>query len=476
MENTWRLPGPGIQSIQQEEKMNRKDEVGAVQIGMYGIGNFAAQLSWTMVSTFLTIFYTDVFGLAASSVAMLMLVAKVWDGINDPIMGVVMEKSNSRWGKYRPWILGGAILLVIFTVLTFSTPNFGSTGKLVWAYITYIGLGMTYTIENVPFQALPSRMTKKPDKVNKLFTASMMGGALGGMVLSSCTLPIVNALGGGNQQAGYQRTAAVYAVVAVILNILVVYFCRENVQVQEKKAEGKASTKEMVTAILKNRNLMLLFSYTLLLMLATMGRVGVMIYFYMYCVQDMAMMGILLVIPNIAGMVCMPFAPVVMKKLGKRNTALLGVLLGCAGLFMMFIGPYTNIPYMIAASIVYGLYSIGAPAGGGLLIDAVDEYESEHGVRSEAMAFSCSGLMNKIGGGIGSAVGVALIGAFGYVGGAEITAEIQRGINISANLMPVVFMLLGIVPLMLYNLNEEKMAAIREKLAHNRVAESKEQI
>ena len=97
--------------------MKGKKEVGAVQIGIYGLGNFAAQLSWTMVSTYLVIFYTDVFGLAASSVAMLMLIAKVWDGINDPIMGAIMDKSHSKWGKYRPFILIGSIVLVIFTIL-----------------------------------------------------------------------------------------------------------------------------------------------------------------------------------------------------------------------------------------------------------------------------------------------------------------------------------------------------------------------
>ena len=146
----------------------------------------------------------------------------------------------------------------------------------------------------------------------------------------------------------------------------------------------------------------------------------------------------------------------------------MGLLLGCVGLLMMFVGPYTNIPYMILCSVIYGLYSIGSPCGGGLLIDAVDEYEADYGVRSEGMAFSCSGLMNKIGGGIGSALGVALIGAFGYVAGADITPAVERGINIGANLMPVICMAVAIVPLLFYNLTDEKMVTVRAKLAKNR--------
>ncbi|MBE5909860.1 MFS transporter [Pseudobutyrivibrio sp.] len=431
----------------------KKGEVGNLQVGMYGIGNFAAQLSWTMVSTYLAIFYTDVFGLAPAAVALLMLIAKVWDGINDPIMGVIMEKNNSRFGKYRPFIVVGTIVLVVFTILTFTVPNFGSTGKLVWAYVTYICLGMSYTMENVPFNALPSRMTKNPNRINQLFSASMMGGAFGGMVLMSCTLPIVMALGNGDQAVGYQRTAALYAIVAVILNLIVVYFCKENVETVEK-AKQTVTTKELVVAVLKNRNLMLLLIYTLILMISVMGRVGVMIYFYMYCVANPALMGVLMIIPNIAGMLVMPFCPVLMRKFGKKNVAIAGVLIGSFGLGMMFFGPYTNMPWMILASIVYGCYSIGSPCGGGLLIDAVDEYEKKNGVRTEGLAFSLSGLMNKIGGGIGSAAGVALIGFFGYTNNAELTPTILKGINVGANLMPIVMMLLALVPLFFFNAKE----------------------
>ena len=100
--------------------MGKKKEVGALQVGMYGMGNFAAQLSWTMVSTYLAVFYTDVVGLAPAAVSLLMLVAKVWDGINDPMMGAIMQKTNTKYGKFRPYIVVGALVLIVFTVLTFS--------------------------------------------------------------------------------------------------------------------------------------------------------------------------------------------------------------------------------------------------------------------------------------------------------------------------------------------------------------------
>ena len=97
---------------------------------VYGLGNFASQLSWTMVSTYL--FYTDVFGLGTGAVALLMLIAKVWDGINDPMMGTLMERTHTKWGRFRPYIVVGAVFLVIFTILTFTVPGFSSTGKRVY--------------------------------------------------------------------------------------------------------------------------------------------------------------------------------------------------------------------------------------------------------------------------------------------------------------------------------------------------------
>ena len=158
--------------------------VGPRQYFAYGLGNFASQLSWTMVSTYLAVFYTDVFGLAPAAVALLLLVAKVWDGINDPMMGSIMEHTHTKWGRFRPYIFAGAPLMVLFTVLTFTVPGFGDSGKLIWAYVTYIGLGMVYTMTNVPYLGLPATMTNDGQKLNRLMAAQMMGMVIGMIALN----------------------------------------------------------------------------------------------------------------------------------------------------------------------------------------------------------------------------------------------------------------------------------------------------
>lgn len=449
--------------------MVKKADISNAQIGIYGLGNFASQLSWTMVSSYLILFYTDVFGLATGAVAILMLVAKIWDGINDPMMGAIMERTHTRWGRFRPYIVGGAIFLVIFTVLTFTVPSFGGTGKLIYAYITYIGLGMAYTVTNVPYTALPVVMTDNPKKINRLYAAQMLGMTIGMIVLNLCTLPLVNYFGNGQQSSGYQKTATVFAIVALPIFLLVAGFCKENITI---KKENQPPLKETVKAIVKNKSLMMVLLYTIISMTGMFGRIGVAVYFYIYCVQDFRFITVFMMMQMIVGTIIMPFAPKFMEKVGKKNTCILAMVIQAIGMAMMFFGPYTNIPYLFLCHVIYGLGYVAGPCGSAMIIDSIDDYDLKNSVRSDGTAFAMNGLGTKVASAIGSALGIAVIGWFGYQAGQDITASAQKGINIASNLIPMICFLLSIVPLLLYNLSDDHMAKVREKLANrNSVAD-----
>lgn len=441
--------------------VSRKTDISNAQIGIYGLGNFASQLSWTMVSSYLILFYTDVFGLATGAVAMLMLVAKVWDGINDPMMGAIMERTHTKWGRFRPYIAGGAIFLVIFTILTFTVPGFGSTGKLIYAYITYIGLGMAYTVTNVPYTALPVVMTDNPKKINRLYSAQMLGMTIGMIVLNLFTLPLVNYFGNGQQSAGYQKTATVFALVALPIFLLVAAFCKENITV---KKEDQPPLKETIKAIGKNRNLMLTIIYTIISMIGMFGRIGVAVFFYMYCVQDFRFITVFMMMQMIVGTIIMPFAPKIMEKIGKRNTCIVAMVIQTIGMAMMFFGPYTNITYLFVCHIIYGLGYIAGPCGSAMIVDSIDDYDLKNNVRSDGTAFAMNGLATKVASAIGSALGIAVIGWFGYQAGQDITSSAQTGINVASNLIPMICYILAIIPLALYNLSDDHMANVREKL------------
>lgn len=429
---------------------------------VFGMGNFASQLSWTMVGTYLSIFYTDVYGLGVGAVAMLMLVAKIWDGINDPMMGTIMERTHTKWGRFRPYIFVGAPLLVIFTILTFTVPGFGGTAKLVYAYITYIGLGMAYTMTNVPYTALPVVMTHDPKEVNRLNAAQMMGMTIGQIVLNLTVLPLVTFIGGGDQANGYQKTAALLAIVALPMFWAVAVLSKEKVTV-EKKEQGKVI--DGLKMIARNKNLLCAMLYSFFNMFGILGRISVAVFFYMHCVQNFAMITVFMMMQMAVGTLVMPFAPKFVEKFGKRNGAIISMVIQGGALILLYFGPSTNIPFNFLCMVIYGVGYLAGPSGSGMIVDAIDDFDDKYGVRNDGMAFSFNGTAIKIATAIANSVFLLVMGAFGYVGGGEITPHVQTGINMAANLLPGIVFLIGIIPLALYDLDRPGyMEAVRERL------------
>ncbi len=453
----------------------KKENVGPVQVGAYGMGNFACQLSFTMVNMYLAYFYTDVFGLSAAAVATLLLVAKVWDGINDPMMGALMDKTYRKVGGYRTYIIGGAIALVVFTILTFSVPNFGSTAKLVYAYVTYIGLGMSYTVMNVPFGALPSKMTDTPKRLNQLFASSMWAGALGSTVLGMCTMPLILFLGKGVQEAGYQKTAIAYAIISLPLVLLMVHLCKENPDLAKAKEIADAQNKDKGTSfagflksIFTNKNLLCVYAYMFCAMFSQIGRACTAFYYYMFCVGNMALASVLMSLASLVSLVLIPFVPTMISKFGKKKVVIVSQIIQIVGLVMMFAGPYTNIPYTIVANLVYGLGGGYSACVGSMIVDALDNYEYQTGVRNDGVAFAFNGLMTKISSAIAGSVGLMVMAAFGYTSGADLTTRALTGINVGVNIVPLVAAAVAIVPMLIFDLNEEKMEKVRGELKERR--------
>lgn len=452
-----------------------KENVGRIQVGAYGMGNFACQLSFTMVNMYLAYFYTDVFGLSAAAVATLLLVAKVWDGINDPMMGALMDKTYTRVGGYRTYMIAGAAALVVFTILTFSVPGFGDSGKLFYAYVTYIGLGMAYTVMNVPFNALPSRMTDNPKRLNQLFASSMWAGGLGSTVLGMCTMPLILMLGNGVQEAGYQKTAIVYAVVSLPMVLLMVRLCKENPDIAKAKEitaakEGEKGTSffGFIKSIFTNKNLLCVYVYMFCAMFSQIGRASTAFYYYMFCVGNMAWASVLMSVSGLVGLVLIPFVPALIGKYGKKKVVIVSQIIQIIGLIMMFAGPYTNIPYTIAANLVYGLGGGYSACVGAMIVDALDNYEYRTGVRNDGVAFAFNGLMTKISAAIAGSIGLMVMAAFGYTNGADLTERALTGINTGVNIVPLAAAAAAIIPMLLFDLNEEKMTVIRQTLKERR--------
>lgn len=445
-----------------EKNVNSNEKpLSFASIFAYGSGNFASQLSWTMVSTYLILFYTNAAGLAASTVALILLIVRVWDAIFDPILGGIMERTHTKWGRFRPYILFGAPFLVVFTILTFSAPDFGPTGKVVYAFITYLLLSMCYSVVNVPYLSLPAVMTRDGNETNKLFAAQMLGMTLGMIALNLFTLPLVKYFGGGVEANGYQITAGIFAIISLPIFWLVFKTSREVVEI---KKENAVPAKDALKLIVKNRPLMATTLYTIISMIGMFGRLGVAVFYYLFVVGRFDLVTLFMMMQVIVGTFIMPFAPKVMRKLGKKNTCILAMSFQTVAMLMIFFCDPTNIPLLIISHVVYGFGYISGPCGSSMTVDSIDYSEWKDGKRPDGTAFAIQVLGTKIASAVGASLGIFIIGLFGFVAGQPVTPEIARGINISVNLVPAACFVLALIPLLMYNLPESKVEEIRKEL------------
>jgi Na+/melibiose symporter-like transporter len=205
----------------------------------YALGDAAANLVWRGALAFLAVFYTDTFGLSALAVSVLFLVVRLQDGITDIIMGMIADRTTTRWGKFRPWVLFSAPALGLFMILTFTTPELGATGKLIWAYATYIALTLAYTANNVPYSALMGVMTPSTMERTNLSSWRFAGAFLGGFLVMVGTPLLVARLGGGDDAKGYQYTMYLFGVLLVVMLVVTFLTTKERVPPDERTGNLK---------------------------------------------------------------------------------------------------------------------------------------------------------------------------------------------------------------------------------------------
>jgi len=212
------------------QKLKLKEKIG------YGFGDFASSMFWKLFSMFLMIFYTDVYGISPAAVGTMFLLTRIWDSVNDPLMGIICDRTNPKKGKFRPYLLWVAVPFAVVGVLTFSTPDLGTIGKLVYAYITYTLMMMVYTAINVPYSSLMGVMSSDTSERTTLASFRFIGAFSGGIFVTSTAAYFIEMFqnSGANEAKGYQYTVTIYAVLAVVFFILTYKWTRERVVPKEK--------------------------------------------------------------------------------------------------------------------------------------------------------------------------------------------------------------------------------------------------
>lgn len=434
----------------ENRSLHMKERIG------YGVGDFANNMMYTPVNSFFTYFLTNVAGLGAGVVGTILLVSRLLDGVSDLIVGSFMEKIHSKHGKARPWLLWWCIPFAVSLVLMFTAPDFGTTGKIVYAFLTYnLAVTVVYTAINLPFGSLAALMTRNQTERGYLNISKMVFAFGGGMVVNAATLPLVKFF--GNDSSAWQKTFIIYGVAAIIFFLIVFFTTKEAVTEEANKAGEKENVDIMkaLKSLLRNKYWLILLAIFFLNSVVN-AFIGVNVYYAQYIMNDDSLVGSLSIFQNIASFAAFAVCTGVIRKVGKQKIAISGVAISFIGYAMVLLNP-TSYAILYVAAVVKGVGN--AALSGvmyGMLADTVEYNDWHSGIRAEGLVFSANSIGQKIGSGIGSAVLGWILAAFGFVSSsAAQPASAINGIRVIFLYVPLVVFAVMFVVLLFYKLDKE---------------------
>ncbi len=444
----------GIKNISKSKK------IGLMEYFSYGIGDFSFCFIYGAIGSYIVFFYTDVACISAATVGTILLLSKIFDGVSDMIMGYIIENVHSPLGKARPWLLWMAIPYCIGSVLLFTVPDLGETGRVIYAFISYNLMATTiFTSMNVPYGVLSSVMTNSQNERSILSICRASFGALGVFLISSYAPDMVELFGGGAQ--GWQRTFLMIGLVSIGLLWFTFYGCKERVGsgVMEQRTGKKSSItlKQGIKILCANKYwfimLMVNIFYT-----AMTSLYGMNLYFAKYVIRDEGY--------NRSMMMCSTFAAIVVplliipivKRIGKRNVALYGgVGMGLLGQALLMFTAESSLTLMYLGLILRGMgVACVSATKFGMIADSIEYGEYRTGTRAEGFVYSAASLGVRVGSALASAFIGWVLGAYGYDGSLAVQSEsAMRGIRIMFYYAPMVVFLALLALLAFYKLDRE---------------------
>ncbi|WP_436490384.1 MFS transporter [Chitinophaga sp. ARDCPP14] len=456
------------------DTISLKEKIG------YGFGDMASSMFWKLFGMYLLFFYTDVMGIAAAAVGTMFLITRIWDTFFDPVVGTLSDRTHSRWGKFRPYILYMAVPFGVIGVLTFTTPDYGATGKLVYAYITYSAMMMIYSLINVPYASLLGVISADGKERNTLASFRMAFAFGGSLIALALIEPLVNffskAGGENNLQMGWQLGVAVIAVICVILFLLCFAWVKERVQPIK---EEQSSLKEDVKDLWKNKPWWILLGAGIAALIFNSIRDGATLYYFKYYIQNaqafklgsvsITYSTLYLVLGQAANIAGVILASPIGNKIGKKNTYLGAMLIASIlsiGFYWLGRGQLTLIfIFQFLISICAGIIF---PLLWSMYADIADYSEWKNGRRATGLIFSSSSMSQKFGWTIGGALTGWLLGAFGFKANEVQADAAQNGILLMLSFLPAIGSVLSIIFIAMYPLSEERIATISAELEQRR--------
>ncbi|MCM3781544.1 MFS transporter [Neobacillus mesonae] len=425
----------------------------------YGIGDFTTSLVFTAIGAFLSIFYTDVVGLAPAAIGTMMLLVRVIDGVADIGMGVVVDRTKSKYGKARPWLLWMSFPFGIGLVLLFTAPDFGPTGSLIYAYVTYLFINLVYTAINIPYSTLNALITQEPYQRSLLNIYRMTLAMAGAALITYVTMPMVNQFGGG--KTGWFITFLIFGLVTPFMYLIT--FKSTTERVKPVVTEKSVPLKRAIPALLRNNYWLLMVLFCLVAYIGSGLTSGLNAYYAKYILDDADLVGALGLANLLPMLVGIPLTAPLVKRFGKRNTALYASVLGMIGTVIVIFNPY-SVTMIIVGTVLKTLFM--APIAGtmfAMLADTIEYGEWKSGIRSEGLVYSAGSFGTKVGSGLGGAIVGWSLALGGYVGTAGVQSDSAlQMIKVMYLYSPLVISALTLLILIFYKLDKKFPMIIEE--------------
>lgn len=433
----------------------------------YAGGDVACNVIFGMIGTLLTLFYTDYVGINAAVVGMVMLISRLFDGVSDLIMGVIVENTKSKWGKSRPWILWMSVPYALSAVLLFTVPHTTGMVQAIYIFVTYnFCTTVCYTALNLPYGSLSAMMTRISAERDMLSVVRMGLSPFGRIMAVTFTLPLVKLF--GDDQSAWVKTMAIWAVIALILLIICFVKCEETVVIEAQKKAEKVPVSKGFKALVTNQYF---WAVLVLWMLQSVsfGISGTILPYYCKYIfhNDTWMYSALYLTETLVLVGCIFLCAPLIRRYGKRNVALAGAVIALAGQLLFFLNT-TSFAWMVMSCVAraVGLAPLNA-AVFGMIGDVVEFGQWKTHIRQESLIFAGGSIGTKVGSGVASAAMTGLLSLAGYISSSAGTVtQPQQALDMIINIYkggPLIVAVLAVITLSLYKL-DAKYPAIMEEL------------